>query len=149
MLIKPLGFFQIPQRSHAATTWRVHLSWEPTAGLSVAENREENQFAKRGVQLEEFWLDLCIVTFGWEAQIRRETNDWSEIEKVRKKFIMKNFSDCLFHQWRPLRLARPILAALHGAALVVLLNFECRWPWKDWFLCLLTIPAEWLLVPPS
>ena len=39
-----------------------------------------------------------MVNFGWEAQIRRVTSDWSEIiEKVRKKFIMKNFSNGLFH----------------------------------------------------
>jgi len=37
-----------------------------------------------------------MVNFGWEAQIRLETSDWSKIEKVRKKFIMKNFSNLLF-----------------------------------------------------
>ena len=36
-----------------------------------------------------------MVSFGWEAQIRVEPSDWSEIEKVRKKFIMKNFSNLL------------------------------------------------------
>ena len=35
------------------------------------------------------------MTFGWEAQIRVEASDWSNIEKVRKKFIMKNFSNLL------------------------------------------------------
>ena len=35
------------------------------------------------------------MTFGWEAQIRVEASDWSKIEKVRKKFIMKNFSNLL------------------------------------------------------
>ena len=34
-----------------------------------------------------------MVSFGWEAQIRVEARDWSEIEKVRKKFMMKNFSN--------------------------------------------------------
>ena len=32
-----------------------------------------------------------MVSFGWEAQIRLGTSDWSKTEKVRKKFIMKNF----------------------------------------------------------
>ena len=36
-----------------------------------------------------------MVSFGWEAQIRVEASDWSNIEKVRKKFIMKNFSNLL------------------------------------------------------
>ena len=35
------------------------------------------------------------MTFGWEAQIRLVTSDWSKTEKVRKKFIMKNFSNLL------------------------------------------------------
>ena len=33
-----------------------------------------------------------MVNFGWEAQILPEPSDWSNIEKVRKKFIMKTFS---------------------------------------------------------
>ena len=37
-----------------------------------------------------------MVNFGWEAQIRVGPSDWSEIEKVRKKFIMKTFSNLLF-----------------------------------------------------
>jgi hypothetical protein len=37
-----------------------------------------------------------MVSFGWEAQIRLGTSDWSETEKVRKKFIMKTFSNLLF-----------------------------------------------------
>ena len=36
-----------------------------------------------------------MVNFGWEAQIRAEASFWSNIEKVRKKFIMKNFSNLL------------------------------------------------------
>ena len=32
-----------------------------------------------------------MVNFGWEAQILPEPSDWSNIEKVRKKFIMKTF----------------------------------------------------------
>ena len=36
-----------------------------------------------------------MVNFGWEAQIRVEASFWSNIEKVRKKFIMKNFSNLL------------------------------------------------------
>ena len=34
-----------------------------------------------------------MVSFGWEAQIRRAASNWSKIEKVRKKFMMKNFSN--------------------------------------------------------
>ena len=33
-----------------------------------------------------------MVNFGWEAQKRRVTSNWSKTEKVRKKFIMKTFS---------------------------------------------------------
>ena len=36
-----------------------------------------------------------MVNFGWEAQIRVEPSNWSESEKVRKKFIMKTFSNLL------------------------------------------------------
>ena len=36
-----------------------------------------------------------MVNFGWEAQIRVVTSNWSKIEKVRKKFIMKTFSNGL------------------------------------------------------
>ena len=35
--------------------------------------------------------------FCWGAQIRLGTSDWSNIEKVRKKFIMKNFLTLLLH----------------------------------------------------
>jgi hypothetical protein len=37
-----------------------------------------------------------MVNFGWEAHFRLGTSDWSETEKVRKKFIMKTFSNLLF-----------------------------------------------------
>ena len=37
-----------------------------------------------------------MVNFCWEAQIRVGTSDSCNIEKVRKKFIMKNFSNRLF-----------------------------------------------------
>ena len=43
------------------------------------------------MQLGQFWLNLCMAHFCWGAQIRVEQSDWSNIEKVRKKFIMKNF----------------------------------------------------------
>ena len=36
-----------------------------------------------------------MVNFGWEAQIRVGPSDWSNIEKVRKNFIMKTFSNLL------------------------------------------------------
>ena len=36
-----------------------------------------------------------MVNFGWEAQIRRDPSNWSKTEKVRKKFIMKTFSNLL------------------------------------------------------
>ena len=35
------------------------------------------------------------MTLGREAQIRAEVSFWSNIEKVRKKFIMKTFSNLL------------------------------------------------------
>ena len=39
------------------------------------------------------------MTFGWEAQIRLDPpSNWSKIEKVRKKFIMKTFSNLLEDQ---------------------------------------------------
>ena len=37
-----------------------------------------------------------MVNFCWEAHFRVEASFWSNIEKVRKKFIMKNFSNLLF-----------------------------------------------------
>ena len=36
-----------------------------------------------------------MVNFGWEAHFRLGTSDWSKTEKVRKKFIMKTFSNLL------------------------------------------------------
>ena len=42
-------------------------------------------------------MNLCMAHFCWGAQIRLGTSDWSNIEKVRKKFIMKNFITLLRH----------------------------------------------------